>query len=104
MPKKNVLKFSDEQILKLAKNKLGFLVNRHNSKDSVNNSRAYKLHKKGYLTFGQYDSAHRQYCLTDDGKEYLEELQKQSESLMGSSDGLTNLAPHIRIPKLRPFK
>lgn len=67
--------FPDERILSIAACQGRFLANRHDRKDSAKNKRAYKLHQKGYLTFGQYDSAHREYCITDAGKEYLKQLQ-----------------------------
>lgn len=67
--------FTNERILSIAASQGRFLANRHDRKDNAKNKRAYKLHQKGYLTFGQYDSAHREYCITDDGKEYLKQLQ-----------------------------
>ena len=73
--KHNKYEFTDERILAIAACQGRFLANRHNRKDTPNNRRAYKLHQKGYLTFGQYDSAHREYCITNEGKEYLKELR-----------------------------
>ena len=69
--------FTNECILSIAASQGRFLANRHDRKDSAKNKRAYKLHKKGYLTFGQYDSAHREYRITDAGKEYLKQLQAE---------------------------
>lgn len=34
----------------------------------------------------------------------LADLHKQIEPLIGKTDGLTNVVPHIRVPKLRPVK
>ena len=67
--------FTDERILSIAACKGRFLANRHDRKDNAKNKRAYKLHQKGYLTFGQYDSAHREYCITELGKEELKRLR-----------------------------
>ena len=68
--------FPNERILAIA-NSGGFLANRHDRKDTAKNKRAYKLHQKGYLTFGQYDSAHREYYITELGKEELKRLRNQ---------------------------
>lgn len=81
--KHNKYEYTDERILSIAACKGRFLANRHDRKDNAKNKRAYKLHQKGYLTFGQYDSAHREYCITDDGKEYLKQLRGElNENLL----------------------